>query len=160
MYCSLPLMGAALALIAYLAVRGGLTTALSSSADISPFGVAAVAALVGMFSRETAEKLRAVFATLLTPAEKGKDPANPGMISGIQPSEGPVGSTVTILGRGFTDAKGVTFGGSAAVSPTILSDTRMTTVVPAGPTGPAIIKLTTPSGDIEGPDEFTVTPGI
>src|SRR4029450_11629257 len=48
MYATLPITGAALALIAYVVLRGGLTTTFASSQDISPFGMAAVAALVGL----------------------------------------------------------------------------------------------------------------
>jgi hypothetical protein len=62
-----------LALVVYLVLRGGLTTSLASSADINPYGITAVAALVGMFSRQTVEKLLAVFETLLAPAERSAD---------------------------------------------------------------------------------------
>jgi hypothetical protein len=48
MYATLPITGAALALIAYVVLRGGLTTTFASSQDISPFGMAAVAGLVAM----------------------------------------------------------------------------------------------------------------
>ena len=46
MYITLPITGAALALIAYVVLRGGLTTTFASSQDTSPFGMAA---LVGLF---------------------------------------------------------------------------------------------------------------
>jgi hypothetical protein len=45
----------------------GATT--SSQAD--PYGITAVAALVGMFSAQAAEKLKAVFGTIFTKAETG-----------------------------------------------------------------------------------------
>lgn len=73
MYAVEPFVGSALALVVYLVLRGGLTTTLASSSDINPYGVTAAAALVGMFSRQTVEKLLAVFETLLAPAERSAD---------------------------------------------------------------------------------------
>jgi hypothetical protein len=77
MYSLEPFVGAVLALIVYFVLRGGLTTTMASSNDINPYGVAAMAALVGMFSRQTVQKLLAVFETLLAPAEKTSDPMTP-----------------------------------------------------------------------------------
>ncbi|MFC7303938.1 hypothetical protein ACFQVC_06885 [Streptomyces monticola] len=77
MYVLEPFAGSGLALIVYFVLRGGLTTTMASSSDINPYGVTALGALVGMFSRETAGKLRAVFAMLLAPAEKGADSMAP-----------------------------------------------------------------------------------
>lgn len=66
MYLLEPFVGAALGLVVYCVLRGGLTTSVASSDVINPYGVAGVAALVGMFSRQTVDKLRVVFNTLLT----------------------------------------------------------------------------------------------
>jgi hypothetical protein len=144
MYATLPITGAALALIAYVVLRGGLTTTFASSQDISPFGMAAVAALVGLFSRETAEKLKSVFETLLAPAEKGKDQAVPVQIQGIDPTEGPIGSDITITGMGLAAATAVQFGGVRA-TPTVISDTELRVQVPEGATsGP--VGVVTPTG--------------
>ncbi|GGL83691.1 hypothetical protein GCM10010129_29220 [Streptomyces fumigatiscleroticus] len=77
MYTLEPFVGAVLALVVYLVLRGGLTTTMASSAEINPYGVAAVAALVGMFSRQTVQKLLAVFDTLLAPAEQTSDRMRP-----------------------------------------------------------------------------------
>ncbi|MGY6022216.1 hypothetical protein [Streptomyces spinosirectus] len=73
MYALEPVVGAVLALVVYCVLRGGLTTTMASSGDINPYGVAAVAALVGMFSRQTVQKLVTVFDTLLAPAEQSTD---------------------------------------------------------------------------------------
>ncbi|MFF4258016.1 hypothetical protein ACFY1L_43215 [Streptomyces sp. NPDC001663] len=73
MYLLEPFVGAVLALVVYCVLRGGLTTSMASSSDINPYGVTAVAALVGMFSRQTVDKLHAVFNTLLTPPQDSPD---------------------------------------------------------------------------------------
>ncbi|MEU3335858.1 hypothetical protein ACWCQ1_05740 [Streptomyces sp. NPDC002144] len=87
MYLLEPFVGAVLALVVYCVLRGGLTTSMASSGDINPYGVTAVAALVGMFSRQTVDKLHAVFNTLLTPprdspeeglTRPGGSPSDPG----------------------------------------------------------------------------------
>jgi len=144
MYATLPITGAALALIAYVVLRGGLTTTFASSQDISPFGIAAVAALVGLFSRETAEKLKSVFETLLAPAEKGKDQAVPVQVERIHPREGGAGAELTITGTGFAAATAVQFGGVRA-TPTVISDTELRVRVPQGAArGP--ISVVTPTG--------------
>jgi len=152
MYATLPITGAALALIAYVVLRGGLTTTFAASQDISPFGMAAVAALVGLFSRETAEKLKAVFETLLAPAEKGKDQAVPVQVERIHPHEGEVGKELTITGTGFAAATAVQFGGVRA-TPTVVSDTELRVKVPEGATkGP--ISVVTPTGIAASTDIF------
>ena len=63
-YLMYPFIGAALAMIFYLAVRGGFLTAATSSADINLFGLVAISGLVGMFSKQATSKLGEVFATL------------------------------------------------------------------------------------------------
>jgi hypothetical protein len=152
MYVTLPITGAALALIAYVVLRGGLTTTFASSQDISPFGMAAVAALVGLFSRETAEKLRAVFETLLAPAEKGKDQAVPVQVERIKPATGAVGSDLTITGTGLAAATAVQFGGVRA-APTVISDTELRVKVPEGAAkGP--VSVVTPTGMAASTDTF------
>ncbi|MFG2790820.1 hypothetical protein [Streptomyces sp. NPDC048419] len=87
MYALEPVVGAVLALVVYCVLRGGLTTTMASSGDINPYGVAAVAALVGMFSRQTVQKLVTVFDTLLAPAEQTTDRLT-GDAGGKAPSAG------------------------------------------------------------------------
>ena len=76
-------------------------------------------------------------------------------ISGFTPTSGPVGTGVTVTGTGFTGASSVAFGGTAATSFTVVSDTQVTAAVPAGATTGAVT-LTTPSGTATG-GTFTVT---
>jgi hypothetical protein len=54
-------VGIALAEIFYFALRGGFFTSGSGGADVNPFGVAALGGLVGMFSKQAADKLQEVF---------------------------------------------------------------------------------------------------
>lgn len=73
MYIVLPYAGATLALIFYLVVRGGFFSPQSSFKETSPFGFAAFAALIGMFSPQAVLKLREVAETLLTKPEAGEN---------------------------------------------------------------------------------------
>ena len=75
MYCLLPLIGALLATIFYVVLRGGLLTVQTSSSSLNVYGFAAVGALVGLFSEQAAMKLKDVFSAMFSPAQKGTDPA-------------------------------------------------------------------------------------
>lgn len=63
-YVLRPFIGAALALIVYFSVRGGLVGSTTGAGGLSPYGVAAVAGLAGMFSKQATDKLREVFENL------------------------------------------------------------------------------------------------
>lgn len=63
-YVLRPFIGMALALIFYFVLRGGLMATSAPPDQISPFGIAAVAGLVGMFSKQAADKLREIFDNL------------------------------------------------------------------------------------------------
>lgn len=79
------------------------------------------------------------------------------IITSIQPTSGPEGTSVTIAGGGFAGATGVSFNGIAA-NFTINSVTQIAAVVPAGAiSGP--ITVTTPTGSSSS-SGFTVTPAI
>jgi uncharacterized repeat protein (TIGR03803 family) len=70
---------------------------------------------------------------------------------------GTVGGTAEILGQGLTGATGVSFNGVAASSFTVVSDTYMTAVVPAGATTGAVV-VTTPGGTLTSNVGFKVFP--
>lgn len=63
-YLLRPFIGVALALLVYFAVRGGLISATTGANALSPFGVAAIAGMAGLFSKQATDKLREVFETL------------------------------------------------------------------------------------------------
>jgi hypothetical protein len=82
----------------------------------------------------------------------------PPSITGFSPTSGPAGTTVvTITGSGFTGASDVRFNGtSVAGNYTVVSDTQITTTVPAGATsGP--ISVTTQFGTGTSTGSFAVT---
>jgi len=98
-----PFMGAILALIFYLAVRAGFFVVTGGgnikAADLSAFGVGAVATLVGMFSNQATQKLADVFDTLFKPSS-GKElkdpleqPSQASATSGTTPSATSAGAT-------------------------------------------------------------------
>lgn len=154
MYLLLPFVGALFGLVVYLVLRGGLTSPAGGATDINPYGMTAIAALVGLFSRETAEKLRTVFGTLLAPAQPGRDQALAPRIIAVEPVSGPPGTAVTIHGSGLAAASGVRFGPARAPVSDV-TDTLLRTTVPAGAaSGCAIVY--TPAGSAASPDPFTV----
>jgi hypothetical protein len=159
MYPLLPFVGALLALIVYLLIRGGFVTGLGATSDVSPYGSAAIAALVGLFSEQASAKLRQVFSTLLAPAEQGTDHVAPNLpdIKRFAPASGRVGTVVRITGTGFADTSSVEFRGTAA-DPATATDTEITVTVPAGAqTGP--IRVVTPRGTAVSTAVFTVEAG-
>ncbi|MFC4911304.1 IPT/TIG domain-containing protein [Actinomadura gamaensis] len=154
MYLALPFVGALLGLIVYLVLRGGLVTGAGSSDDLNPYGVAAIAALVGLFSRETSEKLRAVFATLLAPAQPGRDQAMGPQVRGVEPAEAAPGETVRVTGVGLAAATAVRFG-AAEARVANATDTALTVTVPADAASGRLV-VRAPGGSATSPDPFTV----
>jgi|ERR1700722_2287696 len=76
-------------------------------------------------------------------------------ITKFTPASGSVGTAVTITGGGLTGTSGVTFNGISVGSFTVVSDTEVTTDVPAGAkTGK--IAVTTPVGTAISKTNFTV----
>jgi hypothetical protein len=73
-YVLKPFIGMALAVLFYFAVRAGLLSTGSGAADISPYGVAAIAGIVGMFSDRAAEKLAQVFEVVAPKTTQHLDP--------------------------------------------------------------------------------------
>jgi uncharacterized repeat protein (TIGR03803 family) len=78
----------------------------------------------------------------------------------LQSTSGKVGSTVSILGQGFTGASAVSFGGVNASSYTVSSDTYLTAKVPVGAkTG--TVTVVSPAGSLTSINQqFRVIPTI
>ena len=104
----------ALALVFYFVIRGGFLTTSGGARDINPYGIAALAGLVGMFSKQATDKLGEVFGTLFRSAEgegdaKRKDPLKPKAtsvtITKIEPPEivaGSTGNSIKVTGTNFS----------------------------------------------------------
>lgn len=63
-YLLRPGIGMALALVFYFAIRGGFLSTTGGAKDINPYGIAALAGMVGMFSKQATDKLGEIFTTL------------------------------------------------------------------------------------------------
>lgn len=66
-YVLRPAIGGSLGLVFYFLVRAGFMTPGADGNSINPYGIAAIAALAGMFSKEAADKLRQVFHDVFKP---------------------------------------------------------------------------------------------
>lgn len=157
-YLLRPFIGAALALVVYFAIRGGLLSVVLAGTEsqeaekISPFGIAAIAGLTGMFSKQASDKLAEVFSTLFKSQGdvQRKDSLTPGPTPEIKimdPKQGPEtgGTKVTITGTGFAADSKVSFGNNAATNVTFVSETSLTADTPVG-TGVVDVIITNADG--------------
>jgi len=104
-------IGTALAILFYFAVRGGFFGADTPNDVINPYGIAALAGLVGLFSKQATDKLREVFDTLFRVAPGQGDEArddsitNPiPVLTDVEPPEVIAGSgelELVLAGEGF-----------------------------------------------------------
>jgi hypothetical protein len=85
MYILLPFVGTCMGLVFYLVVRAGFFSPEANVDMTSPFGFAALAALVGLFSEQAILKLKDVSETVFTKGEVRKDD-----IASRPESDGPV----------------------------------------------------------------------
>lgn len=81
-------------------------------------------------------------------------------VASVTPNTGPAagGTAVTIAGNYFTAASAVTFGGVAATSVVVVTDTQITCATPAKAAGAVAVAVTTPSGTGTLANGFTYTP--
>jgi hypothetical protein len=114
-YLLMPLVGAIIGTLVYILLRAGLITG-GGAAQGDPFGFAAVAALVGLFSAQAAEKLKEVFETIFAMPQAGSESvttptAHAPAIRTFRPPTGPVGTPVEMEGDSLEDVTEVRFGG-------------------------------------------------
>jgi hypothetical protein len=111
-YVLRPLVGASLAVIFYFAILGGLFTSQGTSA-LNPYGIAALSALVGLFSKQATNKLQQIFDTAFAVAKGEGDDARADSIGnpkptivGVSPPQLKRGGdvTLTLSGTGFIQA--------------------------------------------------------
>ncbi|HEY2068785.1 MAG TPA: hypothetical protein VGG48_04460 [Rhizomicrobium sp.] len=85
-----PFIGSALALVFYLALRGGLLSGTTSATSLNVYGFAGLSAVSGMFSKQATDKLREVFDTLFrTKAGDGDDARK----DSLAPTQAPPGGS-------------------------------------------------------------------
>jgi hypothetical protein len=99
-------VGMAVALVLYLTLRGGFTGFSSGVSDLNLYGVAGLAALTGMFSRQAVTKLSEIANTIFTKLPPQPDALqNPrAALHAIKPATIPAGSTavkIKLEGRDF-----------------------------------------------------------
>ena len=115
-YVVRPQIGAGIALVFYLVIRGGFLASTNfDAATVNTFGVAAVAALVGMFSDKAILKLREVFLTLFKAEDtRSGKLSHPTITSGPKLPEARVG---TLYSQTLTASGGTPPYTWAAVTP-------------------------------------------
>jgi len=77
------------------------------------------------------------------------------LITNLDPSSGPVGTQVGIVGGGFSAATKVAFGGVQATDFTVVSPSFIQAVVPPGAKS-GKVRVMTPNGDAESEEKFVV----
>jgi hypothetical protein len=79
-------------------------------------------------------------------------------VTSISPEADPPETTVTIYGTNLSGATGVSFGGVAATSVTVVSSTEIEATTPEGDCGANVsVTVTTPGGTATSPEDFTYT---
>lgn len=80
-------LGAGLASVFYLVIRGGVFTGKATSADVNPYGFAAIAALVGLFTEQALVMLKRIASQVFAEAPQGSDNAVD-VLTASDPAEG------------------------------------------------------------------------
>ena len=113
----------------------------------------AIHSLLGSMNRSrnpnfVLEKADALYAAVETDAPT---------VTSLSPATGAAagGTAVTITGKDLTGTTGVTFGGTAATSVVVVSDTSVTCVTPAKTAGAYDVVATTPAGTGTKTNGFT-----
>jgi hypothetical protein len=159
-------VGVALALLFYLVLRGGLivpslpsgSAARDTTLLLNPYGIAAISALAGMFSKQATDKLREIFDTLFRTREpvSRADPLAViiPVIYGTEPAKLAVGGqpTLNVFGRAFQRDCMASINGKPR-NVQWLSDTRLViTLLPEDLTAKAELELIIHNPDPAGGD--------
>jgi hypothetical protein len=171
-YVLRPFIGMMLAVIFYLAIRGGFLTGGGDAGSINPFGIAALAGLVGMFSKQATDKLSEVFDTLFKTApgagdSKRKDNLNNPVpvLTDVEPKNVKQKSAdvvVTVKGSGFVKGASLRVKDSARETE-FVDATRLTArLLPADVASAGVIEVTVfnpgPGGGTSTPIKITIDP--
>lgn len=163
-YLLRPIIGMALALVFYFVIRGGFLTTNVGATDINPYGIAALAGLVGMFSKQATDKLSEVFSTLFRSGsgegdEKRSIPLKPEatiLVTAVDPAEvteGAEGVVITVTGEGFVEGAKVMLNEEAQAT-TFASATKITAEL----SKESIATVATLALSVLNPDENRSTP--
>ncbi len=160
-YFLIPLVGAIFGTLVFILLRAGLITG-GGLAQSDPFGFAAVAGLVGLFSSQAAEKLKQIFETIFATPEAGGESVTAPMtlapvIRSFSPRGGTAGTVVQIEGDGLEDVAEVLFGSTPSRAQFDRDGGVLATSVP---TGASSSKLVVRVGNVTAESEtvFEVTP--
>lgn len=131
-------IGISLALLLYFAVRGGFISASSNSTNVNPYGIAALAGLAGLFSKQATDKLREVFETMFHvskgDAQRKDDLTNPKpAITATEPDHLQPGQqqALTVIGNGFTPSTGVMVGATTVHTAFDHATHHLSLIIPA-----------------------------
>jgi hypothetical protein len=156
-YALRSLIASALAIIGYFAFRGGFLANEATSNDVNVFGVAALAGLSGLFSKQATDKLREVFDTVFrTRPGSGDDQRADKLetafaVTDVTPRSVAAGSDATpfeMKGTGFAAGITATVGGQDRVV-NVADDTTLTVELPKkdlAATGRVVVTLVDASG--------------
>jgi hypothetical protein len=161
-------IGVVLALLFYVVLRGGLMTVGEASDALSPFGVAAVSGLVGMFSKQASDKLRELFDNLFRTApgrgdaerEDKLEPRAP-VLTSVDPKTIPSGNpnsvAVILRGENFDHTSIVQVNGATRATSYRSSQELVGTLTSSDIHAPGSLKITVVTAGIGSSDSFDVT---
>jgi hypothetical protein len=161
-YLMLPFVGALLATVVYLVLRAGFLPGSTPSSQPDPYGIAAIGAMVGLFSAQATEKLKTVFETLFTKVAPGEasisDNATRPVITGFDPQRGSPGVRVAISGHNLEWVTGVAFAGAHVPEFAMDPSGRLIVAVPEGATDGPLILLVGRQKPVVSKEVFVVEP--
>jgi hypothetical protein len=133
-------VGALLALLLYFAVRGGFFSGNAQAGSVNPYGIAALAGLAGLFSKQATDKLREVFETMFRVAATAGDASRKDDLAQAVPKvtqlipaqvvAGTTGLALQIVGDGFLQGRSVVRIDGADHDPASFTPQLLTVVVP------------------------------
>lgn len=167
-------IGISLALLFYLVLRGGLivpslpngTNATNTTQLLNPYGVAAISAMAGMFSKQATDKLREIFDTLFRtqqPVQRA-DPlsGNVPVITGTNPAKVPLNHTdpIDVEGSGFKEDCKATVNGEPRVTQQVNETLIKLTLLPKDVAAAGKLKLIVQNAGAEqSSKEYTIVVG-
>jgi hypothetical protein len=135
-------IGIGLALLVYLIIRGGFLTGSisqgsSAASTVNPFGIAAIAALTGMFSREAVGQLDGIFASMFGKKDSTAKPAPVIADATIKKDAATASWLVNVKGTGFDDKAAMLLIGQKEIVPSSRKPTELTATLSAAEVGTA-----------------------